>query len=350
MKRSIENPRLTIAGWGAVSPAGWGAEPLLSAAQSGIVADPEVRERAGAGRPVRVRPVPPPEAGQHLRHPRLRRASPQVKFAAAACMEAMGVERAALVKTGQWRLGVVFATMCGAVQYSNRFYEEVLKEPATASPILFPETVFNATSSHLSAIFGSQAANYTLVGDSAEFLAALHIAADWLQDDIVDGCLVVGSEELDWVSWEAMQLFNSNGIVGEGAGALYLEWDKGEPGQDSIIVEGITEPALWLNQREKRLATQQARAGLPDGISRQAVLALSTSGHAKTDGAESDVWEDWLGPRVASGLLLGNCMGAGVALNAVIACEYLVRGIAAEAILSAAGHHHQCLAAWLRSA
>ena len=115
-------------------------------------------------------------------------------------MEALGEERVAQVKAGELRLGIVFATMCGAVQYSNRFYQEVIDEPATASPILFPETVFNATSSHLSAIFNSQAANYTVVGDSAEFLSACRIAADWLHAGEVDGCLVVGSEELDWVS------------------------------------------------------------------------------------------------------------------------------------------------------
>ncbi len=348
MNRSKTSECLSIVGWGAVSPVGWGVASLFDAVQSGATVEPEVRQREGAERPVRVRPVPPPDAGQRLRHPRLRRASPQVKFAAAACIEALGDERSERVMVGEMRLGIVFATMCGAVQYSNRFYQEVLEEPATASPILFPETVFNATSSHLSAIFGSHAANYTLVGDSAEFLAALRIAEDWLRAGEVDGCLVVGSEELDWVSWEAMQLFDPHGVAGEGAGALYLE--LGESSENAIVLEGVTEPALWLDHGEKQLATQRARAELSDEISRKAVLALSTSGHAKTDAAEARAWADWPGPRVESGLLLGNCMGAGVALNAALACEYLVRGVASEAIVSAAGHHHQCLAAWMRTA
>ncbi|MDA0814812.1 MAG: beta-ketoacyl synthase N-terminal-like domain-containing protein [Verrucomicrobia bacterium] len=339
---------ITIAGWGAVSPAGWGVASLLDAVQSRAMVEPEVRQREGAARSVLVRPVPPPDAGERLRHPRLRRASPQVKFAAAACIEAMGDERSERAKAGGLRLGIVFATMCGAVQYSNRFYQEVLEEPATASPILFPETVFNATSSHLSAIFGSHAANYTLVGDSAEFLAALRIAEDWLRAGEVDGCLVVGSEELDWVSWEAMQLFDSHGVAGEGAGALYLE--LGESSENAIVLEAVTEPALWLNHGEKHLATQQARAQLPDKISTDAALALSTSGHVRADAAEVGAWADWSGPRVELGLLLGNCMGAGVALNAALACEYLASGMASEAIVSAAGHHHQCLAAWMRTA
>ncbi len=55
--------------------------------------------------------------------------------------------------------------------YSRRFYEEVLRDPATASPLIFPETVFNAPASHLAAFLGTTAINYTLVGDEGTFLA-----------------------------------------------------------------------------------------------------------------------------------------------------------------------------------
>ena len=224
----------------------------------------------------------------------------------------------------------------------------MIEEPATASPILFPETVFNATSSHLSAIFGSQAANYTIVGDSAEFLSACRIARAWLLAGEVDGCLVVGSEELDWVSWEAMQLFDPHGIASEGAGALYLE--HAASSASSIYLDAITEPSLWFNHQEKVAAAELARHELPRDVSSTAMLALSASGHAKSDAAEMTAWSDWGGPRLATGLSLGNCMGACVALNAALACEHLARGSVDEAIISAAGHHHQCLAAWLRSA
>lgn len=339
---------VAVVGWGAVSAAGWGVEPLFNAIEAGEIAEPEMRQREGRSRPVRVRAVPKPEAGKSLRHPRLRRASPQVKFAAAASVDALGEKRLAKVKAGELRLGIVFATMCGAVQYSNRFYNEVLEDPGTASPIVFPETVFNAPSSHLSAIFGSGAANYTLVGDSAEFLAALRIAVDWLHAGEVDGCLVVGAEELDWVSWEAMQLFDPSGVASEGAGVIYLERAEGR--SEEIILKSVTAPALWLNLEEKKAAAMSARRCLPESVSRQALLALSALGHSRTDLAEKTAWSDWDGPLVAPGTLLGNCMGAGVALNTVLACEHLARSQVSEALISAVGHHHQCLAAWLGAA
>ena len=59
------------------------------------------------------------------------------------------------VQSGALRLGIVACTMAGSVAYSRRFYEEVLREPATASPLVFPETVFNAPASHLAAYLGT---------------------------------------------------------------------------------------------------------------------------------------------------------------------------------------------------
>lgn len=339
---------ITISGWGAVSPAGWGVAPLWEAKKPGLPGLPEERQREGAGLPVKVRSVPPAPKEAAFRHPRLRRASPQVKFAAAACLEALGEERALKVQAGALRLGIVFATVCGAVQYSNRFYQEVLNDPATASPILFPETVFNAAASHLSSILGSSSANYTLVGDTAEFLAALRVARDWLLAGEVDGCLVVGAEELDWISCEAMQLFAPGMVAAEGAGALYLETAAARESAP-IVLESVTEPALWLNLREKQSAARLARARLPDELSPGALLVLSVLGQRRHDSEELAAWEDWSGPRMSPGTWLGNSVGAAMALNGVLACEALARGDAAEAIVSGAGHHHQCLAAWLRT-
>ena len=70
--------------------------------------------------------------------------------------------------------------MSGSVNYSRRFYDETLKDPATASPLVFPETVFNAPASHLAALLGTTAINYTLVGDPGTFLQGIALAADWL--------------------------------------------------------------------------------------------------------------------------------------------------------------------------
>src|SRR6266511_2316719 len=199
--------QIFIHGIGAVSPAGWGVLPLREALAKGEPLPVKELARPGWTRSLRVRPVPPPSPRPNfLSHARLRRTSPITQYAVAAALEALG-EDAACVSNGSLRLGILFCAMTGCVNYSRRFYDETLNDPATASPLVFPETVFNAPASHLAALLGTTAVNYTLVGDPGTFLQALALAADWLLSESVDGCLVIGAEEMDWLTADAQRLF-----------------------------------------------------------------------------------------------------------------------------------------------
>jgi len=80
-----------------------------------------------------------------LAHARLRRTSPMSLYAAAAAMEAL--RGASYIPKAGHRLGIIFCVTAGCVQYSRRFYDEAWRNPPTASPLVFPETVFNAPSS-----------------------------------------------------------------------------------------------------------------------------------------------------------------------------------------------------------
>jgi hypothetical protein len=241
--------KIGVLGAGVVSPAGWGIEAFRAALDAGVPLPAEARERAGReGFPSLVRAVPKPEVKlPFFRDPRLRRVSPAGRFVAGAALEALGEERIAQVKSGDLRLGVVTTLFCGCVNYSQRFYREVLEDPHTASPIVFPETVFNAPSSHLSAMLGSHAINYTMIGDTAEFLCGLEVAAGWLFNDEVDGCLVVCTEEFDWLTAEAMDLFEPGCVMGEGGAALYLE--KGD--SPEVALAQVAGPELITERQPK---------------------------------------------------------------------------------------------------
>jgi 3-oxoacyl-(acyl-carrier-protein) synthase len=92
----------------------------------------------------------------------------------------------------EWKkIGVIVCVFSGCINYSRRFYTETLNDPATASPVVFPETVFNAPASHIAAYLGTNAINYTLVGDTGTFLAAMALGAGWLNEGRVAQCLVV---------------------------------------------------------------------------------------------------------------------------------------------------------------
>src|SRR5207245_1153521 len=131
-------------------------------------------------------------------HPRLRRASAISRFAAAAGLDALAEARSTIGGIDLERMALVFAVSNGGVVYTKRFYHSVVESGAqSASPLLFPETVFNAPASHLAAILGIAGASYTLVGDGAVGALAIKMASDLLDNEAFDFCLVVGAEEAD---------------------------------------------------------------------------------------------------------------------------------------------------------
>jgi hypothetical protein len=179
----------------------------------------------------------------------LRRASPVARYLAAASTEAIGGREFK-------RLAVVVSCYTGSVNYSSRFYGEVLEEPGTASPILFPETVFNAPSSHLSALFGSDLVNHTLVGDESAFATALDLAARWLVDGEADAVLVAAGEESDPLTSGALALRQDAPIVGEGAAALVLERSDAA----KVELSAVSDPITYRQTLRRRDAVAQVIA------------------------------------------------------------------------------------------
>lgn len=326
---------LAITGTGAVSPAGWGVRPLMDALASGETISPSMLERPLGGTTVRT-PVlrVPGEGATTPRHPRLRRASPLSKFAAAAAIEAFGARRLERVADGL-RVGVIFTLTNGCVNYSNRFFGEVLADPAVASPILFPETVFNAPSSHLSAMLGSTAPNDSLIGDASGFLTGIDLAAEWIERGEVDGCLVVASEEIDWLSAEGLRLYSRRYLPSEGAAAIYLEAaDEGVP----LIHLPDPVPYHLLDRHGAALAM---RRSLGVGGDPAMLLVDSRSGAPLFDAPEAAAWSGWPGPRWSPKLTIGESLGASTALNVVAAAEALKSGAFRRAVVSSVGANQQ---------
>lgn len=240
--------RVYVHGWGAVSPAGWGVDALRKCLESGQAPLPGTVVRPdGRALPVRRVPALTPRAPWQA-HPRLRRASPLAHFVVGAALEALGPRAGAGTNRD---VGVVCAVMGGSVAYSQRFYGEVLAEPRTASPLLFPETVYNAPASHLGAVLGSTARNYTVVGDQTGMLEALAIAAGWISRGVVETCVVVAGEEMDWPTAEAGRLLAPR-LLAEGAGAVVL-------GREPAAVElaWITDPQPYVAGRPRLAAWQR---------------------------------------------------------------------------------------------
>jgi 3-oxoacyl-(acyl-carrier-protein) synthase len=334
--------RIFVHGLGSVSPAGWDVPSLSQALDFGAPLPTVPLERPGWKSPLQTRRVakPIPKLA-FLAHARLRRTSPMSLYAAAAAMEALQGAGQKL-ETGR-RLGIIFCVTAGCVQYSRRFYDEAWKNPATASPLLFPETVFNAPGSHLSAILESPHVNYTLVGDPGAFLQAVALAAGWLSNNRIDSCLVVGAEELDWLTADAYRHFSRGVACGEGAGALYLSCEPPKTGPQTELI-AITNPRLYLNGMSRLQAIRETRAELPLPGG-DALLCDSLAGWPARDRAEIEAWSDWQGSRLSPKRVLGEGLMAAGAWQCVAALDRLREGKNSQAFVSIAGSHQQAIGA-----
>jgi hypothetical protein len=231
--------------------------------------------------------------------------------------------------------------MSGCVNFSRRFYDETLKNPATASPVIFPETVFNAPASHLGALLGSCGLNYTLVGDPGTFLVGLALAADWLSTGRVQGCLVIGAEELDWLVGQAFDLFDPDGIVSEGAGALYLTL---EGAANSVQLTGITNAYSFSSRADRARAALKARSEL-GSASATSLLCDGLQSVPRLDEPEQAAWQDWVGPRWSLKKLCGEAFVAAAAWQCVAAFKALSTDVHEEAVVSVVGCNQQAIAA-----
>ncbi len=213
-----------IAGLGWVTPLGTGLEEVFARITNGEVAETKTVTNPETGRVHSYFPVPLKSVEAVGRNPRLRRSSPISYFAVIAGLAAL--ENAGLVMTPETaaRTAVVFAISNGGVIYTRKFYDQIVKQGANAaSPLLFPETVYNAPASHLAALLGIDGASYTLVGDSSVGLSALHFGAQLLALGGIDQCVVVGAEECDWILCEAFADWRlARTPLAEGAAAVVL--------------------------------------------------------------------------------------------------------------------------------
>ena len=213
--------RVFVAGLGAVSPAGWNVAALREALNKGEPLPAQSMERPGWEKPLQTRLVPNPAVRPaFLAHPRLRRTSPITHHVVAAALEATAGFRAN--HDPKFRLGLVVCLQSGCVNYTCRFFEESLKDPATASPLLFPETVYAAPASHVAAVLENISLAGTLVGDPAAFLQGVALGAQWLDENRVDACLVIGAEETNWILADALWHLERSAVLTAGAGALCL--------------------------------------------------------------------------------------------------------------------------------
>jgi 3-oxoacyl-(acyl-carrier-protein) synthase len=333
---------IAVGGIGVVSPAGWGISALRSVLTARQLVPAIELPRPGWNTAIHVRRVPPsPARFPFLAHARLRRTSAVTHYSVAAALEALG-SAADEVNKGTLRLGIVLCVMSGCVNYSRRFYSEALHDPATASPLVFPETVFNAPASHLAALLGTKAVNYTLVGDPGTFLQGLALGATWILQDDVDACVVIGGEEVDWLTADAYRLFHLKVTLAEGAGAIYLR--RARKGTEEIKLKAITSSHNYSCGTTREQAGARMRNELLS-TGRAGLLCDGMQGEERSDRPEAMVWKGWSGTRLSPKRLLGEGLAAASAWQCAAAVDSLVQRQHEAAYVSVLGCNQEAIGA-----
>lgn len=267
---------LHILGAGAVSAAGWGTAALATAVteKATLPTQESVRTVGTREWECLTRPAPAIPADRLPKFPRLRRASPITKFTMAAALEALeqaGHPQAQGIAPG--RLGIVQLMFNGCVQFSGKFYHEVIATPALASPLIFPETVYNAPASHVAAFLGVDGPATTLIGESSAIIEAVSLAHTWLTQGLVDHVLVIGAEECDWLGAEATSYYHPDLQASEGAGALLLSLTPGPEGKPHLHLAHT--PALAYHHEAEKATHLRTLATRPQFNQAQHITGLS---------------------------------------------------------------------------
>jgi hypothetical protein len=313
------NVDLAIVGCGAVTPAGVGLDALLLGKTA-----PGVGEdiRSGQSWPVLRVDLKDAAFARWQREPRLRRASPVTFFlieaAAQALADATAEERA--------QTGLIVAYSAGCLAYSRRFFEGIVKQGQhTASPALFPETVFNSPMSHVATVLGLNGAAYALVGDESAWVSALITASIWLKEKRVHQVLVLGAEEFDPLVLDAYRSARwlrrketANGfLTSEGAAGILLR-----PAENSgtPVITKAHDGWIYRTKKEAAVAASEMM-----GITDATVPILRTARH------------NWLGPLEAQLLkkrtpapeipYLGEAFTASTAWQTILASTLLSPGL-----------------------
>lgn len=275
-----------------------------------------------------------PDLKRSQREPRLRRASPLSSYLLEAARQALeaapGVDRK--------KTGVVASLFLGCLVYSIRFYRQLTEDGRRfASPLLFPETVFNSPLSHVVTTLGLGGPVYSQVGDTSSWATALRTADCWLTNGSAEHVLVLGAEEFEPHALDAFHaagFFRKPTAVSEGAGALLLSREG--PG---VALMGVADGYAF----HSRNAANGAATRCLRNFSEEIPILDTAVGWTRTIKIPPD-------RPVVENLVANPCLAgtAAFAWDTILAAEILKNSAAPKSlVIPYWGHTHQCAAAHL---
>lgn len=249
---------LSLVSAGAVTPAGIGADTITAAWPISATQD-------ASGHPATAALIPAehPSLVRWQKEPRLRRASPITYY----MIEAVAQAVEGLAPEEKQRTGIIATFFLGCLVYSVRFYRQITDEGRRfASPVLFPETVFNSPLSHVVATLGLHGPVYSQIGDRTCWASALRTAQTWLTLGTCDRVVVLGAEEFSPIELNALRagdLLRHGLVPAEGCVALMFETSVRPDSGLGPIIEGFSFAHHTDGTRARRTCLDSFPADIP---------------------------------------------------------------------------------------
>jgi 3-oxoacyl-[acyl-carrier-protein] synthase II len=218
---------IVVTGLAAISPAGVGLEPLRETLADGVCRLTPIPEEVAGGAGhlwgkadgfQAVDFMPP------LKARKFDRCSLFAVVAAGMALKDAGIDLAQLDRA---RIGIVLGCGFGGVANSEEFLRGLTRGGDGLAPMLFPNTVSNASASNASIEHGLKGPNVTHVQRFCSAESALCMARRFLEEDRADIMITGGVDEVHPVIIRAFksmgQLRSFGASFGEGVGLLVLE-------------------------------------------------------------------------------------------------------------------------------
>lgn len=327
---------LKILGSGWVTPVGRLHAEVVSRLENNLPATPSRPE----GYENDVLPIDPASVQDVAGLPRLRRSSAISHFAVASARDALAGQPQDAGELAS--LPLLFIAGDGSVAYTRRFYQDVVERgPGAGSPILFPETVYNAPASHVAAALGLRDEALTFVGDSAAALAALDSASALLRSRKEKRCLLVAAQELDRINASAYLRWHltRNLLPSEGAAALLLEAADHSPGI-AFTHAGYS----FGSNRDAAEKLLRVLGEIPPDLTPDACVSnMADSRIAKMErDAVSQAFPEI--SFISSGPFFGESLAASAMQQVIFAHHLVSTGCHRRVLIAAAGYHGQVCA------
>lgn len=336
---------VAIRGCGWVTPMGAGVDAVCQAILRGERAEPVTQTYPDSGRVLRSLRVPDADIAHVSRLPRLRRSSRISHLGMAAAMAAIadsGLDPA----DPNRRWSVLFAASDGGVIYTRKFFAELSERGTQAgSPLLFPETVYNAPASHIAAQLGITGTTSTVVGDATVSIHALAMAEDLLNSGDCDSCLLVAAEEMDWIIAEAYSVWGIGDsdrlLFADGAAAVVLERE----GACRVTCDA---GSSYSNLVEAKSAVVRSLEAITEISEVHSVVGSASGG--KFDTPETSAIAEVFGSiaQIYPKFSLGEAFGTSTLSQVIVATRMLQSPSTSSIAVPVLGWNGQCAAASVR--